>query len=213
MLFRTVALTFRAATVLIAASGTVLAEDKAVSAAQVQALIDRLEKAEARIESLQSELTTVRESQAPRLPDSIGPASTREASSRPVSLLSQVEEPAVDKDAEDEAAVKARLRKLEDKWIDFEERDVLLERSLDNAVLEKLPGTNWQVEGRIHADYWAFPESDEGVAIFEGSDPQDRFTMRRARIGLKGSIKDNVHYVAQLEFASVDDPEFHDIYI
>jgi len=44
-----------------------------------------------------------------------------------------------------------------------------------------------QFFGRIHLDYWAFPDADEGAAILEGEDPLDRVEFRRLRIGVKGN--------------------------
>ncbi len=110
----------------------------------------------------------------------------------------------------------------------FEERMKSLEKSFEksNESLEKventLPGLLFhshkspkiQFFGRIHIDYWAFPNFDEGLAPFEsGGDPQDRVNFRRLRIGVKGDLTDNMFYKYEGEFAGGNNPSYRDAFI
>lgn len=67
--------------------------------------------------------------------------------------------------------------------------------------------------GRIHLDYWAFPDADEGVAALEGEDPLDRVEFRRMRIGVKGDLNDNVFYKYEGEFAGGVASSYRDAFI
>ena len=68
--------------------------------------------------------------------------------------------------------------------------------------------------GRIHTDYWAFPNFDDSLAPLEGgSDPEDRFNFRRMRIGIKGDINDNMFYKYEGEFAGGEDPSYRDAFL
>ncbi len=67
--------------------------------------------------------------------------------------------------------------------------------------------------GRIHLDYWAFPDADEGVAALEGEDPLDRVEFRRMRIGIKGDLNDNVFYKYEGEFAGGVASSYRDAFI
>ncbi len=67
--------------------------------------------------------------------------------------------------------------------------------------------------GRIHLDYWAFPEDGEGVEIFEDGNPQDRVTFRRMRIGVKGDLNDNMFYKYEGEFAGGVASSYRDAFI
>ncbi len=67
--------------------------------------------------------------------------------------------------------------------------------------------------GRVHLDYWAFPDADEGIETLEGEDPQDRVTFRRLRIGVKGDLNDNVFYKYEGEFAGGVASSYRDAFI
>ena len=67
--------------------------------------------------------------------------------------------------------------------------------------------------GRIHLDYWAFPEADAGAAAIEGEDPLDRVEFRRMRIGIKGDLNDNVFYKYEGEFAGGVASSYRDAFI
>jgi phosphate-selective porin OprO/OprP len=198
----------------LGANGIALAQDAKISQLELRNLVERLDAAEKRISQLESERKAAepREFQ-PSFPQSVTsshptdptPAvgsTTHSASPAAFSTTKVADDPII-----------TRLESLENKWVD-------LDSALSNAVTEKGTGSSLQLEGRIHLDYWAFPDTDSGTNTFEGSgspfvpqNPQDRFTTRRMRLGFKGDIKDNMVYVAQLEFAGVDDPEFRDLYI
>jgi phosphate-selective porin OprO/OprP len=70
-----------------------------------------------------------------------------------------------------------------------------------------------QLFGRIHLDYWAFPNTDETLFPLEGGNPQDRFGFRRLRLGVKGNINDNMFYKYEGEFADGVEPSYRDAYI
>lgn len=70
-----------------------------------------------------------------------------------------------------------------------------------------------EIVGRVHFDYWTFPDVEQSVYPLEGGDPQDRFLFRRIRIGAKGKVKDNMVYRATLEFAGGNDTEYRDVYL
>lgn len=67
--------------------------------------------------------------------------------------------------------------------------------------------------GRIHLDYWAFPNVEPGAAALEGGDPQDRFGFRRLRLGARGDLFDNMFYVYEGEFADGNFTEYRDAFL
>jgi len=216
MFIKRLATTVLATAVGLGTAGVALAEDVSLSSEQLSSLLQRLEAAEQRIQELE----------AAKLPDSVvtpkvltefdvlpsAATATTPSIRQTSSSTVQADDPVIQ-----------RLQSLENKWLDLDARDKDLSSQLENGVVlekQKSSVSNLQIEGRIHLDYWAFPDTDAGTETFEGSgtpftpqNPQDRFTTRRMRLGFQGDIKDNMAYVAQLEFAGVDDPEFRDLYI
>jgi phosphate-selective porin OprO/OprP len=79
----------------------------------------------------------------------------------------------------------------------------------------KKPTQKWT--GRIHADYWAFPDTSPGANAFETGDADnsvdDRFLFRRVRFGLQGEIPDLMLYKAEFDLNNPDRPQFKDAYI
>ena len=67
--------------------------------------------------------------------------------------------------------------------------------------------------GRIHLDYWAFPDADEGIETLEGGNPQDRVVFRRMRLGVKGDLNDNMFYKYEGEFAGGVATSYRDAFI
>ena len=67
--------------------------------------------------------------------------------------------------------------------------------------------------GRIHIDYWAFPDTDDEVTVFEGENPQDRFSFRRIRIGASGELSNNIVYKYEGEFAGGANASYRDVYV
>jgi phosphate-selective porin OprO and OprP len=83
---------------------------------------------------------------------------------------------------------------------------------LNSAIKKKVdPGTSktsMKVSGRIHADYWGFPNHDAVIEGFEGGNPQDRIGFRRMRIGVSGKLPGNMTYKLEMEFAGGNMSEF-----
>ncbi len=77
------------------------------------------------------------------------------------------------------------------------------------------PTMNWT--GRIQADYWAFPGQSAGEDAFENGDPfdaiDDRFLFRRLRIGVAGTISDNMLYKLEVDFNDPNNPQLKDNFI
>ena len=75
----------------------------------------------------------------------------------------------------------------------------------------------FRMNGRLHVDYWAFPETSPGANAFETGSPDnsidDRFLFRRARIEMRGTIPDNMIYKLDLEFGTPNNPQFKDAFI
>ena len=87
------------------------------------------------------------------------------------------------------------------------------------------PTQKWT--GRIHADYWGYPNDSPGIGFFEhpdpgtvgdpnpafGTDPEDRFAFRRIRLGLQGNILETMLYKAEVDFNNPGRPEYKDVYL
>ena len=74
------------------------------------------------------------------------------------------------------------------------------------------------VNGRIHIDEWAFPNSSPGINTMEngdpGLDPENRLLYRRIRFGVRGDIPPhNMSYRAEIEFSGQDGSQFRDAWI
>ena len=64
-------------------------------------------------------------------------------------------------------------------------------------------------QAALHLDYWTFPGDSPGINEIENGNPntspQDRFELRRIRIGVRGSVPPrNVSYQLDLEFSGID---------
>ena len=82
------------------------------------------------------------------------------------------------------------------------------------------PTQNWT--GRIHADFWEYPNDSEGIGFFEhpdpsepsyGTDPEDRFAFRRLRLGIQGDIWETMLYKLEVDFNNPATPEYKDMYL
>jgi len=204
-----------------AGSATAGGDEAPVSAAEVRALIQRLEQAEGRINQLQNELAETRASAARPYPgqttalfDDGGAAD--DLTTQVADLLKQNEE------------LQTSYKELSESHEKLSESHEELSGGYDKftADLKKgkgvvLPGASsvtMKVNARIHADYWAFPHADDGVAVLEGTpanpmDPQDRFGFRRIRLSFRGDINDNMEYRFDPELANPDDWEWRDVFI
>jgi len=88
----------------------------------------------------------------------------------------------------------------------FEKRMAELEKSFEE--------NDMQFFGRIHLDYWAFPNFSEGLEdLGDDGNPQDRYNFRRLRIGIKGDLNDNMFYKYEGEFAGGNNPSYRDAFI
>ena len=103
-----------------------------------------------------------------------------------------------------------QLEELQAEWDDYQ-------RTLetDEAELEDEPTIS--IGGRVHIDYWGFPESDPGINFIENEDvthdPEDRWTFRRIRLEMDGTVPHNMIWRMQVDFAEPQDPEFKDAYL
>jgi phosphate-selective porin OprO/OprP len=74
-----------------------------------------------------------------------------------------------------------------------------------------------KVGGRIHLDYWGFPDDTPGIGWFEnpttGEDPEDRWLFRRIRLELSGEILENMLWRMQVDFNTPDSPQIKDVYL
>ena len=74
-----------------------------------------------------------------------------------------------------------------------------------------------KVVGRVHVDYWGFPESSAAVNAIETGDPtrspQDRLGFRRIRFGVRGNVNPNMEYRIEMEFAGANNSEFRDVWL
>lgn len=103
----------------------------------------------------------------------------------------------VDKD------VRSRLEDLEESSEKNADAVSSLKSSLNDVVHHGHKIPKLTVFGRIHLDYWGFPQVANPIAdILEGDNPvQEHWNFRRARIGVKGDLNDNMTYKYEAEFA------------
>ncbi|QDT15715.1 OprO/OprP family phosphate-selective porin [Alienimonas californiensis] len=210
-----------------------VAED-AISAGDFRALVDRLDRAEAEVRTLRTRLD------APFVAaelDALPPAplfrpagyQAPDPTDRDVTDQGEAElalnAPAPTSDSSGGAEFDARLRELEDLFGDQDGGEALTEQfkgldvrigevesGLGDFVTRGTSNSTAQLFGRLHADYWAFPSTDEGAERFEGENPQDRLLFRRLRFGLQGDIRTNMFYKFETEFADPNDFEFRDAF-
>ena len=118
--------------------------------------------------------------------------------------------------ADDESdSLEQRLSELESAW---KEHQASLKKAADDA--KKKP--TFKINGRIHLDYWAFPNPSEGIGFFEhpnpaspqfGTDPEDRFLFRRIRLEMGGDILETMLWRIQVDFNNPNEPELKDVYL
>ena len=85
----------------------------------------------------------------------------------------------------------------------------------DTIVRSGTSKSSMSVVGRVHADYWAFPNTDPGIDLNEGGPqgPQTRFGFRRVRFGVRGDLPANMEYRIEMEFAGGNRIEFRDVWL
>ena len=71
--------------------------------------------------------------------------------------------------------------------------------------------------GRVHFDFWGYPQTDAGSNLAETGDtaerPQDHWSFRRLRFGPAGDIGENMNYKIEMEFATPNKMAFKDAYL
>ncbi len=72
-----------------------------------------------------------------------------------------------------------------------------------------------KITGRVHIDYWGFPENDAAIDTLEGgpAGPQSRLGFRRMRFGVAGDLTTNMLYKIEMEFAGGVNSQFRDAYL
>ncbi len=78
-------------------------------------------------------------------------------------------------------------------------------------------GSTMKITGRIHLDYWGFPDSTPGTNLMETGNslisPQDRVAFRRLRLGMQGDLPENMTYKIEFDFAAPDALTYKDVYL
>lgn len=90
----------------------------------------------------------------------------------------------------------------------------------EEAAMKKIdtvlkPTQKWT--GRIHLDYWGFPDQSDLPNFLDtgdvNDDPEDRIGFRRIRLGIQGDINETMHYKSEIDFNEPAEPEMKDVYI
>lgn len=211
-----------AAAVGLGSTGAALAQDVSVSAQDLQALMQRLDAAEKRIKELESrdrqpavrDVTSAVASKAKG--GSLGTGAAYASDNDPI--IRRLE------NLEGEWVRLGRSPKLQNaSFIDPEDSDFneltgrvdQIQSMLDNGFIsDGTSNSTMTISGRIHGDYWAFPDHDEDLGRLDRDDnPQDRLIWRRVRFGVKGRIVDHMHYKIEMEFADPNDTQIRDLYV
>lgn len=106
-----------------------------------------------------------------------------------------------------------RLEELETTVGDHDESIADIDGQIPGFVVSGHGKPKMKFFGRIHLDWWAFPEAEAGIAALEGEDPEDRIAFRRMRIGVSGDLNDNMFYKYEGEFAGGNNPSYRDAYL
>ena len=115
--------------------------------------------------------------------------------------------------AEQADSFETRMAELEKSFESNEKAITKVEDTLPQLLFHSHKNPKMQFFGRIHLDYWAFPNFQDGLIPLEaGGDPQDRYNFRRLRIGIKGDLNDNMFYKYEGEFAGGNNPSYRDAY-
>lgn len=108
-----------------------------------------------------------------------------------------------------------RLKKLDLSWTEFDEAET-------NKKIEAAKKPTFEIGGRIHMDYWDFPDQSDGIGFFEnpnpadpefGRDPEDALAFRRIRLEFEGVVPDNMLWRMQIDFNNPSNPEIKDVYM
>ncbi len=170
---------------VIAVASPALAQQNAAppNEVDVQALVERLEKAEAEIARLRSELSER---------ESTGQSLYGKAAIAPASVNATV-------------GLQERLRILEEKWRNFEASQTAGGSSSGDGR------PTVKVGGRIMVDAAYFGQDSVNRATV--GDIEDGVDFRRARIKVEGDAYQNMYYRIEMDFARAGRPNFTDVYI
>jgi len=164
-------------------------------------LVQRLDAAEQRIRELELE-------RLPR-PDHTAAAIGAESSATGYQQPSDEYFPTSTFSAVD-PSVADRVSVLEDAW-------AAQQAAAAAAKADAAKRPTIQITGRIHLDYWGFPDASSGIGAFEhpmtGVDPEGRIAFRRNRIGFQGDILENMRYKLEVDFADPADANYKDMYL
>lgn len=117
-------------------------------------------------------------------------------------------------DSVDQVDVGKRLSLFEEELTGQRESIDDLEAAAPGYVIHGHKSPKLKLFGRIHTDYWAFPNVDETIFPLEsGGNPQDRFNFRRMRLGVSGDLNDNTLYKFEWEFAGGEATSYRDAFL
>lgn len=175
---------------------------------EMQSLLERIERQDARLAELESELSVSR-----RRVDPVNFRMIQEDGGQDVDVdEANVDVEGVEDPAEPEDTT-SRLEELEGTLGDLEEELASLGEA--NLVRSGTSASTMKISGRVHLDAWGFGEADDALAdpAFEGEDPQNRIGFRRLRFGVAGDVRENMTYKIEMEFAGGNDVTFKDAYL
>ena len=119
--------------------------------------------------------------------------------------------PTDDDESQTEKSVTFRLHHLEKSFADIEGKG--------SKFVEALSYSSRRIfNGRLQLDLWEYPKSSPGINAIETGDfddsPQNRILVRRARIGVRGTVPpDNMSYRLELEFSGQDGGRIRDAWL
>lgn len=106
---------------------------------------------------------------------------------------------------------------LLEKFNKLEEELAATKAQIGKKVSPGSSAATMKVVGRVHADYWGFPQDSAGVNTLETGNPnispQDRVGFRRMRFGVRGELTSNMEYRIEMEFAGGNNSEFRDAWL
>ena len=74
-----------------------------------------------------------------------------------------------------------------------------------------------KIHGRVHIDWWGFPNTSPGINYLEYANPsvppQSRLQFRRLRFGVRGTVDPNMDYRIEMEFKNPSRLEFKDAWL
>ncbi|MEZ6094464.1 MAG: porin [Pirellulaceae bacterium] len=118
-----------------------------------------------------------------------------------------------DDDDSDSADFEKDLKKNSESLEKVDGRVKKIEDKIGNLVRAGHSDATMKLSGRIHLDYWSFPQTDPTLFPLEGGDPQDTWFFRRMRFGVAGDITEQLGYKIEMEFAGGADSQFRDAFV